>query len=82
MVVIVAVATNPDGAHYRIRAEVNPGAPIVVWRVADGMCDGREFCSVEVCGGGAEGDLERALGAGWSVRMEGVPVVERSGMIV
>lgn len=71
MTIVVAIATHADGACYVVRAEVHPGEPVVVWRVAQGLCDGREFVAVPVSGGDAAGDLQHALGEDWHVRMAG-----------
>ncbi len=71
MTIVVAVATNADGACYVVRAEVRPGETFVVWRVAQGLCSGRDFVVAPVSGGGASDDLQRALGAGWHVRLAG-----------
>ena len=71
MTIVVAVATHADGACYVVRAEVRPGELVVVWRVAQGLCEGREFVSVPASGGYAAGNLQRALGPDWSVRLAG-----------
>lgn len=69
MSIVVAVATHDDGQGYVVRAERRPGDPVVVWRVAHGLCEGREFVSVLASGGDGDVvvDLQVALGADWSV---------------
>lgn len=71
MTIVVAVATHADGECYVVRAEASPGEPVVVWRVAQGLCEGREFVAAPVSGGDAAGDLQRALGPYWHVRLAG-----------
>lgn len=71
MTIVVAVATHADGACYVVRAEVSTGEPVVVWRVAQGLCEGRDFTAAPVSGGDAAGDLQRALGPDWHVRIAG-----------
>lgn len=67
MSIVVAVATHDDGQGYVVRAERRPGDPVVIWRVAQGLCEGREFLAVPASGGDVVVDLRWALGADWSV---------------
>lgn len=69
--IIVAVVTHEDGQGYVVRAELIPGAPAVVWRVASGLCEGREFVAVPSSDGDAVDDLREALGADWRVHWAG-----------
>ena len=71
MTIVVAVATHADGACYVVRAEVHPGELVVVWRVAQGLCLGREFIATPLLDGDVEGALQQALGHEWSVRLAG-----------
>lgn len=66
--IIVAVVTHEDGQGYVVRAEHTPGAPAVVWRVAQGLCEGREFVAVPASDSDAVDELREALGADWRVR--------------
>lgn len=68
MTIIVAVVTHEDGQGYVVRSERRPGNPVVVWRVAQGLCEGREFVAVPASGGDVVDDLREALGADWRVR--------------
>lgn len=69
--IIVAVVTHDDGQGYVVRAERAPGSSAVVWRVASGLCEGREFVAVPPLGGDAVDDLRDALGADWRVHWSG-----------
>ena len=71
MTIVVAVVRHNDGGCYVVRAEVAHGARRVVWRVASGLCDGREFVTTPLLDGDVEGALQQALGHDWSVRLAG-----------